>query len=57
MKEMADTASGFVRNGDIKIVPQSYEDVWFRWLNNIQDWCVSRQLWWGNLTTLENLIN
>ena len=37
-----------VRSGDIKIVPKSWEKTWFNWLDNIQPWCVSRQLWWGH---------
>jgi valyl-tRNA synthetase len=37
-----------VRNGDIKIVPETWAKTWFNWLENIQPWCVSRQLWWGH---------
>ena len=37
-----------VRNGAIKIVPQSWEKTYFNWMENIQPWCVSRQLWWGH---------
>ena len=37
-----------VRSGDIEIVPKSWEKTWFNWLENIQPWCVSRQLWWGH---------
>jgi valyl-tRNA synthetase len=37
-----------VRSGDIKVVPKSWEKTWFNWLENIQPWCVSRQLWWGH---------
>jgi valyl-tRNA synthetase len=37
-----------VRSGDIQIVPKSWEKTWFNWLENIQPWCVSRQLWWGH---------
>jgi valyl-tRNA synthetase len=36
------------RNGDIKIVPETWQKTWFHWLENIQPWCVSRQLWWGH---------
>ena len=36
------------RTGDIKIVPETWEKTWFNWLENIQPWCVSRQLWWGH---------
>ncbi|HEY0447161.1 MAG TPA: class I tRNA ligase family protein, partial [Allosphingosinicella sp.] len=37
-----------VRTGEIKIVPKTWEKTWFNWLENIQPWCVSRQLWWGH---------
>ena len=37
-----------VKNGDIKIVPQRFDKTWFNWLEDIHDWCVSRQLWWGH---------
>ena len=37
-----------VRSGAIKIVPKTWEKTWFNWLENIQPWCVSRQLWWGH---------
>jgi valyl-tRNA synthetase len=37
-----------VRSGDIRIVPKSWEKTWFNWLESIQPWCVSRQLWWGH---------
>jgi valyl-tRNA synthetase len=37
-----------VREGDIRVVPKSWEKTWFNWLENIQPWCVSRQLWWGH---------
>jgi valyl-tRNA synthetase len=37
-----------VRSGAIKVVPKTWEKTWFNWLENIQPWCVSRQLWWGH---------
>ena len=37
-----------VRDGEIKIVPETWAKTWFNWLENIQPWCVSRQLWWGH---------
>jgi valyl-tRNA synthetase len=37
-----------VKKGEIKIVPESWAKTWFNWLENIQPWCVSRQLWWGH---------
>jgi len=48
MKELAIPAIESVRNGDIKFVPKRYEKTYFHWLENIQDWCISRQLWWGH---------
>ena len=37
-----------VRSGDIAVVPETWKKTWFNWLENIQPWCVSRQLWWGH---------
>merc|ERR1719424_1655879 len=48
MDGMAAKGCDAVRNGDIQIIPQRFEKVYFNWLENIQDWCVSRQLWWGH---------
>ncbi len=45
---LAKPAIDAVRSGKIKIVPQTWEKTWFNWLENIQPWCVSRQLWWGH---------
>ena len=45
---MAAKGCDAVRNGDIQIIPERFEKVYFNWLENIQDWCVSRQLWWGH---------
>ncbi|KAF8469662.1 tRNA synthetases class I-domain-containing protein [Kalaharituber pfeilii] len=47
-KDLADAAIAAVRNGEIKIIPQVSEKDFYRWLENIQDWCISRQLWWGH---------
>ncbi|XP_024545487.1 valine--tRNA ligase, mitochondrial 1, partial [Selaginella moellendorffii] len=47
-KEMAARACEALRNNELQIVPSSFADIWFRWLENIEDWCVSRQLWWGH---------
>jgi len=46
--DMAKRSTDAVRNGDLKIVPAEHEKTWFHWLDNIRDWCVSRQLWWGH---------
>ena len=48
IQPLADKAIAAVREGRIKIVPERFEKVYFHWLENIQDWCVSRQLWWGH---------
>ena len=47
MKNLAKRAADNVRNGETRFVPQRYEKQYFHWLDNIQDWCISRQLWWG----------
>lgn len=46
--DMAKDAIKAVRDGEIKITPKSSEAEYFHWLENIQDWCISRQLWWGH---------
>lgn len=48
MKEMAKPAIEAVKNGDTRFIPQKFEKTYFNWLNNIQDWCISRQIWWGH---------
>ena len=48
MKELAKKAADSVRNNEAKFIPQKYEKQYFNWLDNIQDWCISRQLWWGH---------
>ena len=45
---LAQPAIEAVRSGKIKVVPKTWEKTWFNWLENIQPWCVSRQLWWGH---------
>ena len=45
---MAKRSVDAVRNGDLKIVPADHEKTWYYWLENIRDWCISRQLWWGH---------
>jgi valyl-tRNA synthetase len=47
-KDMAKRSTDAVRQGDLKIIPDNHEKTWFQWLDNIQDWCISRQLWWGH---------
>jgi len=48
MDDIAKQALEAVRSGRIKFTPKRWEGVWEHWLNNIQDWCISRQLWWGH---------
>ncbi|KAL1958037.1 hypothetical protein VTO42DRAFT_5249 [Malbranchea cinnamomea] len=48
MKELAEPAIKAVENGDIVIRPESAQKNYFRWMTNINDWCLSRQLWWGH---------
>ena len=48
MKPLATPAIEAVKNGETKFVPQRFEKVYFHWLENIRDWCISRQLWWGH---------
>lgn len=45
---MAKRSTDAVRNGELTILPAFHESTWFKWLDNIRDWCVSRQLWWGH---------
>lgn len=48
MKDLAKRAADAVRNDETRFVPKRYEKQYFNWLDNIQDWCISRQLWWGH---------
>ncbi len=48
METLAPPAIEAVRSGDIQFVPKNWENTYFRWLESIQDWCISRQLWWGH---------
>lgn len=48
MKPLAGPAIKAVEDGQTKFVPKRFEKVYFHWLNNIKDWCISRQLWWGH---------
>ncbi|CAK4081064.1 unnamed protein product [Aphanomyces euteiches] len=47
-EQMAQDAMAAVRNKELTILPEQHEKTWFRWLENIRDWCISRQLWWGH---------
>jgi len=48
MESLAKPAIDAVRNKDITLYPERYEKTYFHWMENIQDWCISRQLWWGH---------
>jgi valyl-tRNA synthetase len=48
IKPLADRAREAVESGEITIVPDNYRQIYLNWMNNIHDWCVSRQLWWGH---------
>lgn len=48
MKSLAQPAIDAVKNKDTEFVPEHFEKVYFHWLENIRDWCISRQLWWGH---------
>ena len=48
MKKLAKPATDIVRKDIIKFIPKKYEKIYFNWMDNIQDWCISRQLWWGH---------
>jgi len=47
-KPLAEPAIKAVRDGSIKIVPKFWENTYFEWMENIRDWCISRQIWWGH---------
>ncbi len=48
VKPLAEKAIDVVRNGEIDIVPKTWENTYFAWMENINDWCISRQIWWGH---------
>ena len=48
MEEMAKPAVNAIKTGELKFVPESYSKTYLHWLENIRDWCISRQLWWGH---------
>jgi len=48
IKPLAEPAIAAVERGDIEFVPKQYENVYFSWMRNIKDWCISRQQWWGH---------
>ena len=48
MESLAKPAIDAVKNGETKFVPERFDKIYFHWLENIKDWCISRQLWWGH---------
>ena len=48
MEPLAKPAIDVVKNGKVKFIPERYDKTYFNWMENIQDWCISRQLWWGH---------
>ncbi|PIQ45235.1 MAG: valine--tRNA ligase [Deltaproteobacteria bacterium CG12_big_fil_rev_8_21_14_0_65_43_10] len=48
VKPLADVAIEAVKDGRVRIIPASWEKTYFEWMNNIRDWCISRQIWWGH---------
>jgi valyl-tRNA synthetase len=48
VEALAKPAIDAVKSGEIKFVPENWDKTYFQWMNNIQDWCISRQLWWGH---------
>ena len=48
MKPLAEPAIEAVKSGEVKFVPERWSKIYFNWMENIQDWCISRQLWWGH---------
>ena len=48
VKSMAKTANDVVKQGKIKFIPENWDKTYYHWMENIEDWCISRQLWWGH---------
>ena len=48
MDTLAKPAIDAVRNGEVKFIPERFDKTYFNWMENIRDWCISRQLWWGH---------
>ena len=48
MKQLAEPAIKSVRDGEVKLIPERFDKVYYNWMENIKDWCISRQLWWGH---------
>lgn len=48
MKPLAEPAIKAVRDGEVKFIPERFDKIYYNWMENIKDWCISRQLWWGH---------
>ena len=48
MEPLAKPAIKAVEDGDVQFVPERFSKIYYNWMNNIRDWCISRQLWWGH---------
>ena len=48
MKPLAEPAVEAVRKGEVKFVPERFDKIYYHWMENIRDWCISRQIWWGH---------
>jgi len=47
-RSLKEVMQSVVREGDIKVIPESFEKIYFHWIDNLRDWCISRQIWWGH---------
>ncbi|MGL5973301.1 MAG: valine--tRNA ligase [Oscillospiraceae bacterium] len=48
MKDLSDPSNAAVRKGEVKFIPERLSKTYFNWMDNVKDWCISRQLWWGH---------
>ena len=48
MEELAKPAINAIKTGELKFVPERFDKIYLHWLENIRDWCISRQIWWGH---------
>ena len=48
MEPLAKPAIDVVKNAEVQFVPDRFKKIYFNWMENIKDWCISRQLWWGH---------
>ncbi len=53
MDKLAEKAIKAVKNGQVRFIPKNFEKIYFDWLKNIKDWCLSRQIWWGHKIPIE----